>query len=77
MKVDIHIFPQKALGFTFQPYVFFVVTDAHLRLQKNRIGTLVIARSFEIEVMTILRDNMLSGPRLPLFLGSCLYKPES
>jgi hypothetical protein len=63
MKVDIQSFPPKALGFTYQPYVLFVVTDAQFRLEgkkKNKIGTLVIARSFEIEIMATLRDNTLS-----------------
>lgn len=42
--------------------------------RKNKIGTLVIARSFEIEIITILRDNMLS---LTLYSYVCLYSSVS
>lgn len=59
MKVDTQGFPPKALGFTYQSYVLFVVTDAQFRMEKNRIGTLVIVGSFEIGVMTVCRDSML------------------
>lgn len=53
-------FPTKGFKLYLPAICFVLVADAQLRLQKSRIGTFVIARSFKIGVMTILRDNMLS-----------------